>query len=82
MQLEQITAYSLIDFAMAMEKAFQQGFRLDVETNERVPQQIGSLMVCTLVKFDEVVLEPEVQPKQVEEARKQAQRGRKPNNIT
>lgn len=81
MELKQITAYSLIDFAMQLEEGFKQGFKLDVESNERVPQQIGSLMICTLVKFEEVVLKPEA-PKQVEEVPKQAQRGRKPNNMT
>lgn len=47
---KQISAYSLIDFCIELQKAYKEGYELDLETNEYVPITIGTLMVCTLVK--------------------------------
>lgn len=54
---KQISAYSLIDFCIELQKAYKEGYELDLETNEYVPITIGTLMVCTLVKQEEVPLE-------------------------
>ena len=49
-ETKQIVTYSLIDFAIALQEGFKEGYELCVDVNEFVPQQIGTLMVCTLVK--------------------------------
>lgn len=49
-ETKQIVTYSLIDFAIALQEGFKEGYELSVDVNEFVPQQIGTLMVCTLVK--------------------------------
>jgi len=49
-ETKQIVTYSLIDFAIALQEGFKEGYELRVDVNEFVPQQIGTLMVCTLVK--------------------------------
>ena len=49
-ETKQIVTYSLIDFAIALQEGFKEGYEISVDVNEFVPQQIGTLMVCTLVK--------------------------------
>ena len=49
-ETKQIVTYSLIDFAIALQEGFKEGYELSVDVNEFVPQQIGTLMVCTMVK--------------------------------
>ncbi len=49
-ETKQIVTYSLIDFAIALQEGFKEGYEICVDVNEFVPQQIGTLMVCTLVK--------------------------------
>jgi hypothetical protein len=49
-ETKQIVTYSLIDFAIALQEGLKEGYELCVDVNEFVPQQIGTLMVCTLVK--------------------------------
>lgn len=56
---KQISAYSLIDFCIELQKAYKEGYELDLETNEYVPITIGTLMVCTLVKQEEEQVPPE-----------------------
>lgn len=50
-ETKQIVTYSLIDFAIALQEGFKEGYEICVDVNEFVPQQIGTLMnYCTLVK--------------------------------
>lgn len=43
-----ITAMSLVEFLPEIEQAVHQGFMLDLEKNEGVPQQFGSMLVLTM----------------------------------
>lgn len=58
-ETKQIVTYSLIDFAIALQEGFKEGYELRVDVNEFVPQQIGTLMVCTLVKPDVTLVKPD-----------------------
>ena len=50
-----IESWTLIDFALALEEAFYEGYEVS-DKNEYAPIQIGGCYACTLVK---VQLEPE-----------------------
>ena len=66
-----IEEYEFGAFLMEVQKAFEQGFVLDLETNEHYPQKFGNMMEVTLVStnfkvVDETEVTPEVTP-EVEE---------------
>lgn len=44
-----IEEYEFGAFLMEVQKAFEQGFVLDLETNEHYPQKFGNMMEVTLV---------------------------------
>jgi hypothetical protein len=58
-----IEAYSLVDFLLDFQDAVNNGFMLDLESNEHYPQTFGSLIVAVLipagdVEVQELVEEP------------------------
>ena len=50
MQTLKIEAYNLADFAKALQQAFEQGYRLDLETNANYPTSFGTYFYAGLVK--------------------------------
>jgi hypothetical protein len=50
-----ITAMSLVEFLPEIETAVHNGFMLNLEKNEGVPQQFGSMLVLTMYPTDGVV---------------------------
>lgn len=63
-----ITAMSLVEFLPEIEQAFHNGFMLDLEKNEGVPQQYGHMLVLTMYPVGEVeVFEIEDAPLEVSE---------------
>ena len=82
--LLKVVAYGFQDFIKDLEEAFEQGYRLDFESNENYPQQIGNYYAAQLVPkqstFSQVLRgQPEVHQEQEtsqEEGKTQA-RGRK-----
>jgi len=50
-----ITAMSLVEFLPEIETAIHNGFMLNLEKNEGVPQQFGSMLVLTMYPTDGVV---------------------------
>jgi len=53
-----IEAYSLVDFLLDFQDAVNNGFMLDLESNEHYPQTFGSLIVAVLIPAGEIVVEP------------------------
>ena len=49
-----ITAMSLVEFLPEIEQAIHNGYMLDLEKNEGVPQQYGSMLVLTMYPVGEV----------------------------
>ena len=47
--LLKVVGYGFQDFIKDLEQAFEQGYRLDFESNENYPQQIGSYYAAQLV---------------------------------
>ncbi|MCZ2397799.1 MAG: hypothetical protein LC100_14795 [Chitinophagales bacterium] len=45
-----VDAYSFVDVLQAVQKGVQQGYVIDVETNENYPQQWGTRYVLTMVR--------------------------------
>ena len=45
-----VDAYSFVDALQAVQKGVQQGYVLDVETNENYPQQWGTRYLLTMVR--------------------------------
>lgn len=45
-----VDAYSFVDVLQAVQKGVQQGYVLDVETNENYPQQWGTRYLLTMVR--------------------------------
>ncbi len=68
MQTQQVVSYNLIDFLDQVQTLIKQGYEFDFKTNQNVPQMIGSLFCCYMLKQKEdtvqqaevVVSEPEV----------------------
>ena len=54
-----VQAYNLLDFAVEIQKHVLDGYRLDTESNENCPVQLGTLMVAGLVKQPEALTEVE-----------------------
>lgn len=52
-QTKRIEAYSICDFAVQLQKAIIEGYRLNVEDNEKYPLQIGVGFYATLDKVEE-----------------------------
>ena len=87
---KRIEAYSLMDFAVELEKAFLEGYRLSI-TNDNFPTNFGTLYTAGMVLSDTntntntkagmVKYQPEVasdEVKVVEDGSEQVKRGRKP----
>lgn len=82
--LLKVVGYGFHDFIRDLEQGFEQGYRLDFESNENYPQQIGSLYTAQLVSKKSALSQvlrgqPEVHQEQEtsqEEGKTQA-RGRK-----
>jgi hypothetical protein len=55
-----ITAMSLVEFLPEIETAIHNGFMLNLNKNEGVPQQFGSMLVLTMYPTDGVVQAGEV----------------------
>lgn len=49
-----ITAMSLVEFLPEIEQAIHNGYMLDLEKNEGVPQQYGHMLVLTMYPVGEV----------------------------
>ena len=45
-----VDAYSFVDVLQAVQKGVQQGYVIDVETNENYPQQWGTRYLLTMVR--------------------------------
>ena len=45
-----VDAYSFVDVLQAVQKGVQQGYIIDVETNENYPQQWGTRYLLTMVR--------------------------------
>lgn len=52
-----ISEYSFHEFLSTFQQAVIDGFRLDLDSNERFPQKFGSHMEVTLVTPEEVLTE-------------------------
>ena len=52
-----IEAYSLVDFLQDFQEAINNGFMLDLESNEHYPQSFGSMIHCVLVPAGDVTVE-------------------------
>lgn len=82
--LLKVVGYGFLDFIKDLEEAFEQGYRLDFESNENYPQQIGNYYAAQLVPKQSTLSQvlrgqPEVYQEQEtsqEEGKTQA-RGRK-----
>jgi hypothetical protein len=62
-----IEAYSLVDFLQDFQEAINNGFMLDLESNEHYPQSFGSMIHCVLVPAGDVVVQDtETEPVTVE----------------
>ena len=48
-EVKRIEAYSLLDFALLLQAAIDEGYRVN-DSNENYPQQIGSYMTAGLTK--------------------------------
>lgn len=59
-----IDAYCIADFLVEIQKAFQEGYVLDLDSNENYPQSIGTRYFVGLVQQDgqpvKVVAEDEI----------------------
>lgn len=73
-QIKRVEAYSLMDFAVEIEKAFLEGYRLSI-TNDNFPTNFGTLYTAGMVKYQPEVVGDEV--KVVEDVSGN-KRGRKP----
>ena len=64
---KRIENYSLWEFLLAFQQAVQEGYVLDLVSNENFPQQIGVIFTAGLVKQDELeeVKKPIGRPKKV-----------------
>lgn len=51
-QIKRIEAYSLMDFAVELEKAFLEGYRVSL-TNEHYPMSFGTHFTAGLVRLEE-----------------------------
>lgn len=79
----QIQEYSLIDFLQEVQKYVIDGYRIDFETNEGYPQQLGTIYLAQLVPAvkltDELVADKElVETEVVTEVQPASKPGRKP----
>ncbi len=54
-----IEAYGLLDYSLALQTAFREGYVVDASTNENCPTNYGGFFCATLVLSEESV--PEVQ---------------------
>lgn len=80
----QLQEYSLIDFLQEVQKYVIDGYRIDFETNQGYPQQLGTIYLAQLVPASsldekdtsqkEIVIETEVAP----EVQTASKPGRKP----
>ena len=50
-QIKRVEAYSLMDFAVELEKAFLEGYRLNI-TNDNFPTNFGTLYTAGMVLSD------------------------------
>lgn len=74
--------YNFADFLREFQEAVLEGYRLDLDSNERYPQKFGSHLSAILVKSEEstAVIEPEVTKEEPEVKVQEVQknpRGRK-----
>lgn len=84
-QIKRVEAYSLMDFAVELEKAFLEGYRLNI-TNDNFPTNFGTLYTAGMVLSDTntkdgvVKYQPEVVSDEVKvvEDGSGNKRGRKP----
>ena len=51
-QIKRVEAYSLMDFAVELEKAFLEGYRVSL-TNEHYPMSFGTHFTAGLVRLEE-----------------------------
>ena len=51
-QIKRVEAYSLMDFAVELEKAFLEGYRLNI-TNDNFPTNFGTLYTAGMVKYQQ-----------------------------
>ena len=64
---KRIENYSLWEFLLAFQQAVQEGYVLDLVSNENFPQQIGVIFTAGMVKAEELeeVKKPIGRPKKV-----------------
>ena len=64
---KRIENYSLWEFLLAFQQAVQEGYVLDLVSNENFPQQIGVIFTAGMVKQEELeeVKKPIGRPKKV-----------------
>jgi len=73
----QIQEYSLIDFLQEVQKYIIDGYRIDFETNEGYPQQLGTIYLAQLVPQVFPMTNSVVVPEETE-VTTQSKPGRKP----
>ena len=61
--------YNFADFLREFQEAVLEGYRLDLDSNERFPQKFGSHLSAILVKSEEstAVIEPVIEPEVTKE---------------
>lgn len=79
----QIQEYSLIDFLQEVQKYVIDGYRIDFETNQGYPQQLGTIYLAQLVPHvklaEELIVDKEpVETEVVTEVQTPSKPGRKP----
>lgn len=74
-QIKRVEAYSLMDFAVELEKAFLEGYRLSI-TNDNFPTNFGTLYTAGMVRLEDTTAQDSTFGSQV--ASEGVKRGRKP----
>jgi uncharacterized membrane protein YfhO len=49
-ETKSIAEYGIVNFLIQVQEGFDQGYRIDVETNENCPTSFGAMFVCNMVK--------------------------------
>jgi len=55
MHTKSITEYGIVNFLIEVQKAFDEGYRIDVESNENCPSTFGTLITAVMVRAKDEV---------------------------
>lgn len=70
MTTKRITEFTFLDFMKSVEESILEGYRLDFDNIDNVPQRFGNTYECGMKQKEVMVISPMLTPEQVQELMK------------